>query len=359
MSKSKSELREYIRWRINEHGGGLIPTTSAVQFDFDEALMKSYREWARRTRCFPVELSRAAVADQAIYHYGAFDVQAADTDMLAALALANNTTDLTLIDNPDRLSLVTVSLKNTAAGAVTGTAVTYTILGYGRGYMPVTDTIAFVVADDLTTIAAGATVTKTGSKQFLKVTSITPSAAQSAATWSHSAGVPAATPGMRVFAIEGVWYDEKELGRRNRSDMPKEHSKWLYAESGTPDVWIPEGSQAVRLWKPPSGTDPILIPGWETPDPLTFASDTAVTDLIDDDAEAMALWVGIMATVRNVSDENQVRQSVFGPEYLAAVNGAYRRYHTSGGETVQFGKHAPSASSGQAGWRVSETIAPP
>jgi hypothetical protein len=114
----------------------------------------------------------------------------------STLADAANTTAFTIALQPDISRNVSISLKNTVAGASTGNAVTFTIVGTFRGAAQ-TDTVAFT-ALELTSTAQNEVATKHSVKPFDSITSITPSAAQPA-SWQHAAGpgsklgIPSAT----------------------------------------------------------------------------------------------------------------------------------------------------------------------
>lgn len=114
----------------------------------------------------------------------------------STLADAANTTAFTIAVQPDISRNVSISLKNTVAGASTGNAVTFAIVGTFRGAAQ-TDSIAFT-ALELTSTAQNEVATKHSVKPFDSITSITPSAAQPA-SWQHAAGpgsklgIPSAT----------------------------------------------------------------------------------------------------------------------------------------------------------------------
>ncbi|MFN7930337.1 MAG: hypothetical protein U0Y68_20895 [Blastocatellia bacterium] len=106
--------------------------------------------------------------------------------LLSTLAAANNTTAFTIAAQPDVPRNVSISCKNTNAGASTGNAVDFVIVGTFRGAAQ-TETISFT-ALQLTSTAQNEVANKYGSKPFDSITSITPSAAQPA-NWQHAAGV--------------------------------------------------------------------------------------------------------------------------------------------------------------------------
>lgn len=116
----------------------------------------------------------------------------------STLADAATLTAFTIALQPDFGRNVSISLKNTVAGASTGNAVSFAIVGTFRGVAQ-TDTVSFT-ALELTSTAQNEVATKHSSKPFDSITSITPSAAQPA-SWQHAAGpgsklglpVPAAT----------------------------------------------------------------------------------------------------------------------------------------------------------------------
>lgn len=103
----------------------------------------------------------------------------------STLADAANTTAFTIALQPDFGRNVSISLKNTVAGASTGNAVTFAIVGTFRGVAQ-TDSVSFT-ALELTSTAQNEVATKHGVKPFDSITSITPSAAQPA-SWQHAAG---------------------------------------------------------------------------------------------------------------------------------------------------------------------------
>ena len=105
--------------------------------------------------------------------------------LISNLAAANNTTAFTLATQPDFPRNVSISFKNTNAGASTGNAVSVVIVGTFRGAAQ-TETISFT-ALELTSTAQNEVATKFGAKPFDTITSITPSAAQPA-NWQHAAG---------------------------------------------------------------------------------------------------------------------------------------------------------------------------
>lgn len=110
--------------------------------------------------------------------------------LLSTLAAANNTTAFTIALQPEIGRNISISLKNTVAGASTGNAVDMVIVGTYLGVAQ-TETISFT-ALELTSTAQNEVATKFGSKPFDHITSITPSAAQPA-SWQHGCG-----PGSRI-----------------------------------------------------------------------------------------------------------------------------------------------------------------
>lgn len=108
----------------------------------------------------------------------------------STLADAATLTAFTIALQPDFARNVSISLKNTVAGASTGNAVTFAIVGTFRGVAQ-TDSVSFT-ALELTSTAQNEVATKHGVKPFDTITSITPSAAQPA-SWQHAAG-----PGSKI-----------------------------------------------------------------------------------------------------------------------------------------------------------------
>lgn len=103
----------------------------------------------------------------------------------STLADAAVLTAFTIALQPDISRNVSISLKNTVAGASTGNATTFAIVGTFRGAAQ-TDSISFT-ALELTSTAQNEVATKHGVKPFDSITSITPTVAQPA-SWQHSAG---------------------------------------------------------------------------------------------------------------------------------------------------------------------------
>lgn len=106
--------------------------------------------------------------------------------LISSLEDAANTTVFTIALQPDIPRNISISFKNTVAGASTGNATAVVIVGTFRGAAQ-TETISFT-ALELTSTAQNEVATKQGSKPFDTITSITPSVAQPA-SWQHAAGV--------------------------------------------------------------------------------------------------------------------------------------------------------------------------
>jgi hypothetical protein len=136
--------------------------------------------------------------------------------LLSTLAAANNTTAFTIALQPDIARNVGVSLKNLVAGASTGNAASYVIVGTFRGAAQ-TETITFS-ALELTSTAQNEVATKYGSKPFDSITSVTPSAAQPA-SWSHALG-PGSKLGLPVDPTNNLEADIIHLFK-NAADLAK------------------------------------------------------------------------------------------------------------------------------------------
>lgn len=136
--------------------------------------------------------------------------------LLSTLAAANNTTAFTIALQPDIARNIGISLKNLVAGASTGNAASYVIVGTFRGAAQ-TETISFT-ALELTSTAQNEVATKYGSKPFDSITSITPSAAQPA-SWSHAAG-PGSKLGLPVDPANNLEADIIHL-YKNGADLAK------------------------------------------------------------------------------------------------------------------------------------------
>ncbi len=126
---------------------------------------------------------------------------------ISAAAAANNTTAFTIAAQPDFPRNISISLKNKVAGASTGNAASYVIVGTFRGAAQ-TETISFT-ALELTSTAQNEVATKFGSKPFTTVTSITPSAAQPA-SWDHYAG-PGSKFGLTVPTLNNAETDITQI----------------------------------------------------------------------------------------------------------------------------------------------------
>lgn len=127
--------------------------------------------------------------------------------LISNAAAANNTTAFTIATQPDFPRNVSISLKNKVAGASTGNAASYVIVGTFRGAAQ-TDTISFT-ALELTSTAQNEVATKFGTKPFTTITSITPSAAQPA-SWDHYAG-PGSKFGLTVPTLNNAEADINQI----------------------------------------------------------------------------------------------------------------------------------------------------
>lgn len=344
--KTRAEIREYMRWLLNQHANNTLLTSDTTMFDLNKLVFQGYRKYAEVAKAFPVSYTQAAIAGIAEYHYAYFGAQAADSTYISTSARADNTTGFTIAAQPTQLSSITISIQNYGNTTQTGNDTTITVSGYGRGYRYITEDVTFDQTDDLTDIPDSGIVTKTTAKKFQQITSIVPSAAQPAQAlpavdWVHFAGLPAETPGERIFDLWHVEYDDSELIRASVHDLDRYLNTWRSADGGTPSHWLPWGAQTFRLWRTPTGTDTIRIDGWETPDEGAIASDADTFDCDDADAEGViALWGCILATVKFPNDENALRRSPFYEQYVDACKTAYRRIHNSGDGNVQLGKYA-------------------
>jgi hypothetical protein len=230
-------------------------------------------------------------------------------------------------------------MKNNTGGASSGNATNVVIVGVDQWGVPLSETLVFATTD-LATLADQASVTKTTSKAFLRVFTITPSVAQPAA-WQHSAGTAAQTAGDRIFAIEVVTFNERELDRQTADWLSSYDTKWRTRESSTPDVWIPWGEKRLRMWKTPNSTDDIYLEGYATPDPLSFAKDTDTLSIEEDDQFLVPMFAAVMVQLRGSQDEALVKASMFGPQLEAGWKAAHKRIHGIGGGEIIFGRGAP------------------
>lgn len=335
MGLTRAELREYVRFRLSEHGAQYLPSTSSM-FDLNEALADGWRRYAIRTLAYPVSYSRNAVPDMHSYHYASFGVILEDDDAISTAAAANNTTPFAIAAQPPALSRITVTLYS--SGDITGVSANYTITGYGRGMKPITDVVSFTNTE-LTFGAGGGSVTKTSDQYFQQVVSIVPSAAQNAGMM-HKAGVPAQAPGKRVFAIRHVSYDDCRLERKSVEYLERYQPDWRVADSGTPELWIPWGSQQIRVWRAPDSNGELMIDGWEIPDTSQMADDNDEPDVAEEDAYLIALWACILATTKAVNEQNQFRASVFYQEWESGIRAAFIRMNGGISDDIVFGEFA-------------------
>jgi hypothetical protein len=340
---NKAEMREMARWYVSELGVGWLKNATSGQFDLDDMLWQGLQRYYRETKCSLVGYTLPATAGLGVYSYGAFGVELADTDLISVLAAANNTTAFTLVaGQPVSTYLdqhyITISLKNNTGGVSSGNAANYTIVGTLFGGEAYSEVVAFAEAE-LLNAADQAVVTKTSSKPFATITSITPSAAQPVG-WQHSAGVGAQSAGSRIFDVSYIAYDENPLTRTNRHRLDRFDTKWRFASSGTPDFWLPWGEKMFRIWRPADSARNIFFEGWETPDATVFDADTDTPPIEATDGPLISMYAAILATVREPTDEMQIRQSILFPQVSAGWLRAYKRIHGTGDEEIIFARNA-------------------
>lgn len=148
----------------------------------------------------------------------------------STLADAAVLTAFTIALQPDISRNVSISLKNTVAGASTGNATTFTIVGTFRGAAQ-TDTVSFT-ALELTSTAQNEVATKHSVKPFDSITSITPSVAQPA-SWQHSAG-PGSKPGLPTPTATNAEADLIKLTKNAANLSPT----GLYSTNQTVDFGV-------------------------------------------------------------------------------------------------------------------------
>lgn len=146
----------------------------------------------------------------------------------------------------------------------------------------------------------------------------------------------------RIFDISYISYDGDPLTRINRGNLDRIDSKWRTAASGTPRYWLPWGDKKIRIYKPPSGTLNLYLEGWETPASTVFDGDSDTPPIDVTDHPIIAKYAAVLGTIRDVTDENQMRQNVLYKEVLAGWQAAYKRIHGIGDETIIFGRNAGS-----------------
>jgi len=76
------------------------------------------------------------------------------------------------------------------------------------------------------------------------------------------------------------------------------------------------------------------LEGWETPDPDTFATDTDVPQLHEDDHDLIAVWAAILHIIRDPGGENSARAGELFPRYEKGIAQAKERINRGRGRTV-------------------------
>ena len=339
---TRAEIRQQMRYVLNELGVDYLEDSSATKFDADQAVTQAYNAYAKATRCFPRRYSLVATVGNAIYGYGAFGIEAADTAAISVLAAADNTNPFTLITGQPSSTYidrhyVTITIKGTGAG----NAATYTVGGTLYGGIAYSEAVSWTTPE----LSAGGTFTKTTARPFATVTSITPSITSAQpAGWQHSAGVGAQSAGERMFEVTYVAFDttryDSALARRTADWMDTRAPGWRWDSPGTPEVWLPDGERMIRLWRPPDSALAIYVEGYETPDPTLFDADTDSPDVHEDDHHLLSIKAALSALPRDIDTAAAVRVQMFTAEYEAGLKGARKRIHGTGDEEIIFARHA-------------------
>lgn len=307
---TRLELDRYARHLLDLYDLSYAPSSDPNKFDMNEALFMGYERVCRELYALKVSYTRPAIPGQAVYAYSGFGNISEDDEYLSGYATAGASNMTLKTPSTALYSLVSISLKNAASSSFTSSAVTYTVYGLGMGGEYETDLIYV----EPVTLGAGAHVTVTGHRYFSIAASSAPlgssgyikaSVAQptgGGASWQHAAGVPAAANGARVYDIARIDYGSVMLERQTEMDLESVTRSWRATPAGVPVAWIPWGDRHIRLWPPPSSAGAIFLEGYETPDPQTFASDSAEPNLHPIDHPLIAVWAAILTVVRGTAD---------------------------------------------------------
>lgn len=344
----KSELEVRARSLVNEFGLEFLPDSSDSIYSLDTATQEGYVQFCRQTRCRIGRYGRASIAGRAVYAYGGFGVVTGDNDALSVSAAANNTTPFVLVagqpvSDYTELFRVSVTLTNGTASVANGNTCIVTVTGTGRGAVPQSEEITFdasiAAPGGVKSVAAGGSVTLNTTLLFESVVSVKPSVAQPS-SWTHSAGVAEVTHGARIFEPIAVEFNGNDLDAITVACLSESDSNWRNAASGTPTVWVPDSEGMMRIHVPPSSAGKIVLEGYETPDLLTFSKGWHVPEIHESAQALISVWAAILVTVRDATQEQQLRASTLYPMWQDGISAEVRRIHGAPSPSVEVGKHA-------------------
>lgn len=314
---NRAEIRRLGRTIADQIGEGQWTDTLDADhpnlFSLNDALSQSYQKYASETLCFRRLYDLLSVADQPLVGYGGFGAVTANVTQLCSAQAT--TVPLTIaVGEPSGLTdefRISVSLKNNSGGALTASAVTYTVTGTLRDMRPATEELIFRAGSgqEVYQVAGGASVTLATRRRFATVTSITASATQTS-DWTHSSGVYGDLPGTRVGRPLSVAYDGNTLELQNRTALGLYDLNWRYQASGTPGVWIPWDSGGFLLHPAPASDDKTItlecavLPALAT----DFVEDTDEPDIPAEDHRLLAVGMVLFPMLlREPSNETAAR----------------------------------------------------
>lgn len=308
---TRAELRELARFLLKEHGQcDVSDSGTGAAFGLNDALDLALNRYFYETRCSRVTYGAAAIPGLTQYSYSFFGSEPANSAKIAAVAVANNTTALTLIAGEPTgaitpLHYISVTISYTGGGD-SGTAVKYTVTGTGFGGVPQTEEISFT-ASELQNKTSGFALTKRTVKPFYSVTSITPSAAQLASTWKHSAGVGAYSGGSRLFDIDYIEYGGEPVNPVTKDQLQKLRPRWRSQAKGTPIMWGNWADRTLFIHPAADSTKTIYAEGYELPDLGLFSAETDQPPILAVDHELLAIDAAILVIIRRGVSEEQLR----------------------------------------------------
>lgn len=160
----------------------------------------------------------------------------------------------------------------------------------------------------------------------------------------------------RLFDIRCVGFDTKMLDFTTADELDAMYKDWRFETTGTPQFWMPWGTNTIRLYKTPDGTETIQVEGFETHDPADFDSDTDYPPLIPvEDHGLLAYGAAMMVVLRGIDKpEIQARAQAIEQAWTGGLQKAARKAQQAHKADIQVGKWADMHTSD---WpNVSETI---
>lgn len=146
--------------------------------------------------------------------------------------------------------------------------------------------------------------------------------------------------GARMFKINYVAYDSREISESTRADIARSDPNWRFSSAGTPLAWFPSGERRFQLWPKPVGVLNIVVEGFETPDLTSFTTDAAIPDIHVGDHRLLALETALLPLMRDPENENLVRATSFYQELQAGYKAARKRIHGAGRASIIVGRNS-------------------